>query len=261
MLFLGMSLMFSACVKEDYDNPPSDCDDIVFTKTHTIQELKAMLGTATKVKIDTNIVVSGTVTSTDMHGNIYKELVIEDETGGISIQINASKLYEKYPLGQIVYVNCLGLYIGDSKGVTKLGALYEDNGAMKFGRIADNEFEKYVKRTCDNNKKQPTLISLDDINDSLLYQFVKIDEVQFASPNNTWADGVFSASLNNIIEDKNGKNLIVRTSGYSDFARDSLPKGSGYIQGILGKYETDYQLYVNFKTDAVMDKPRFDTSK
>ncbi len=257
LLIIGIAILFSACVKENFDNPPSNCDEMNYKKTHTIKEFKAMLGVDEKMEIDTDIVICGTVTSNDMYGNFHKELIIEDDSGAIAIGIDESKLFEKYPLGQIVYVECRGLYLGKSYEIIKLGALFNENGNVKVGRIAKDDFQKYVKRTCDNNLRQPKIITIDRINDDLLYQFVQIDEVQFSNPETTWADAVSMSGGNNIIQDKNNRTLIVRTSGYASFARDSLPVGSGSIQGIIGKYKEDYQIYVNFKTDAKMENPRF----
>ncbi len=251
-------IAFSSCVKDNFDEPPTNCNDFNFTATHTIKELKAML-TGDTLKLGDTVMIMGYVSSSDLHGNIYKELIIEDETGGIAIQIDQTDMHETYPLGLKVFVNCNGLYLGKSYEVVKLGGLFEEYGTIKFGRISDEDIvSEQIIRTCDKNLVTPTDVNL-PVNDDLLYQFVKIDSVQFADNEigDTYADWINQISVNHNIIDINGKTLIVRTSGYATFAKDSLPEGSGTIIGILGKYNDDYQLYLNSTDDINFDLERF----
>ena len=86
---------------------------------HTIADIKAMhpsLGSGTQDSIcswDEPFIVKAVVVSSDEGGNCYKYLTIQDETGGIEIAIDRSSLYNDYPVGQTVYLNCAGLIIGD----------------------------------------------------------------------------------------------------------------------------------------------------
>lgn len=263
--FLGISFAFSSCVKEDFDKPISNCDDVNLNATMSIQELKTLMPTDT-LKLSDSIIIEGNVISTDQYGNFYKELIIQDTSGAISISIDDSYMFTefRFPVGQKIYVKCGGLYLGNDYGVAQLGGLFLDNGSIAFGRIVgDTTIDKHLIRTCDNNLVTPKLLTIPEINsipDNELYQLITIENVQFQSSElgNTWADGINLQSMNRNIIDKNGNTLIVRTSGYSSFAKDSLPKGSGSITGVLGKYNADYQIYVRSTDDAIFDKERFE---
>ena len=92
------------------------------TPTATIAELKALYATHGVLKIqDDDMVIAGKVISDDHSGNIYRELYIQDETGVISIKIGLSALYSDYKLGQMIYVRCSGLTIGQYNGMPQLG--------------------------------------------------------------------------------------------------------------------------------------------
>jgi hypothetical protein len=90
--------------------------------TSTIAHLKELYAQYGVLKIqDDDMVIAGKVISDDHSGNIYRELYIQDETGVISVKIGLSSLYSDYKLGQMVYVRCGGLTIGQYNGMPQLG--------------------------------------------------------------------------------------------------------------------------------------------
>lgn len=259
ILALWGIIAFSGCVKQNFDEPPTNCDQINITPTFTINQLKNLF-TGDTTRLADSVIIEGYVTSTDQYGNFYKDLVIQDSTGAIDIMLDASYIFTKYPVGQKVYVKCDSLYLGKDAGVIKLGSLYLDYGVTKFGRIqGDAIIDEHIVKTCDNELQEPKKVSLSQINDALLYQLIEIDSIQFskADTGSTWADGINLNSENHNIIDLNYNSLIVRTSGYAAFAKDSLPKGSGKIVGILSKYNSDYQLYIRSLDDVDMNTSRF----
>jgi len=99
LVILGILMSFSSCVKHEFDAPPCSCDSINITATYSIQQVKDML-TGDTTRLDSTVIICGNVTSSDLYGNIYKELYIQDSSAGISIQIDAKYMYETYTLGQ-----------------------------------------------------------------------------------------------------------------------------------------------------------------
>ena len=86
----------------------------------TIQDLKGMYKSGGKEILD-EIWIKGQIISSDKTGNIYRELYIQDETGGIDVKIGKSSLYSDYKLGQWMYVYCKGLTLGAYNGMPQLG--------------------------------------------------------------------------------------------------------------------------------------------
>jgi len=87
----------------------------------TIKDLKAMYKNGKPMEITGNVWIKGQVTSSDKTGNIYRELYIQDKTGGIDLKLGKSSLYSEYSLGQWVYVYCDGLTMGAYNGMPQLG--------------------------------------------------------------------------------------------------------------------------------------------
>ena len=138
ILFSLALVAFSSCktVKEEWDpvftfgkNLPSeekfynesDLREFGFSGTWTtISELKAMYKGG-GVELKSNIWIKGQVISSDVTGNVYREIYIQDETGGIDLKLGKSSLYSEYRLGQWIYVCCDGLTLGAYNGMPQLG--------------------------------------------------------------------------------------------------------------------------------------------
>ena len=91
-----------------------------FTEFTSIKDLKALYKSP-GVEITSNIWIKGQVISSDRTGNIYREIYIQDATGGIDLKLGKSSLYSEYKLGQWVYVRCSSLTIGSYNGMPQLG--------------------------------------------------------------------------------------------------------------------------------------------
>ncbi|MBP5690080.1 MAG: OB-fold nucleic acid binding domain-containing protein [Bacteroidales bacterium] len=97
----------------------------------SITDLKKMYRSG-GLEIEDNVWIKGQVTSSDKSGNIYRELYIQDETGGIDVKVGKSSLYSEYLLGQWVYVNCKGLQLGAYNGMPQLGAPPDETSTNEY---------------------------------------------------------------------------------------------------------------------------------
>ena len=69
----------------------------------------------------------------------------------------------------------------------------------------------------------------------------------------TYADAVNLSTGSRLLSDCNGNTVSVRTSGYANFADDTLPSGNGSIVGIF----TIYNLKNNLLLEILMKFARF----
>jgi len=93
----------------------------------TIKDFRGLYNNAPK-EITGNVWIKGQVISDDREGNVYRELYIQDETGGLDVKIGKSSLYSEFSRGQWVYVKCQGLTLGAYNGMPQLG-LEKDEGS------------------------------------------------------------------------------------------------------------------------------------
>ncbi len=223
----------------------------------TIADIKAKhpsLGTGAQDSIcryDEQFIVKAVVVSSDEGGNCYKYLTIQDETGGIEIAIDRSSLFNEYPVGQTVYLNCAGLIVGDYHNKYQVGWVYQGS----VGRIAPAVLGRYLSKDGLPDLNNPLVANPIEIkgNSDLSAEnvncLVKIDGCKF-SP----ADDGLPLANNDFTTDReitfNGTSITVRTSNYAYFRNTLIDASKEYcLYGILGIYNSTYQLTLRTKDD------------
>ena len=83
-------LGISSCFKKKFEPPKSDSIfDPKLNVTHQIKDIKDF----PQNKITEDIVISGIIIMNDEHGNIFKKLIIQDETAGIEILLDQTNIF------------------------------------------------------------------------------------------------------------------------------------------------------------------------
>lgn len=273
------ALILGGC-QADMDTPDLEIPEATLTANMTILDLKEKYADQT-VQIDEDIVIKGRVVSSDASGNIYKSLVIQDETAAIAFSLNQSSMYVTYRLGQEVLVNMKGLYIGYYRGLQQVGAPGSPyNGTPQLGFMAyanwidhsqmnglpdpDCEYIRFGQTPTPDKMHCFVFNSLDEINSlplaQMQSQLVELRNVSFEGAGElNFSD--YQESANRTLIDANGATLTVRNSGYSNFYNDILPKGTGRVRGILSYYGDSWQLVLRDRADVMItedgefDKP------
>lgn len=258
---LFAALFILGCVKTTFDEPPVDGVIVELTPNKTIAQLKALhLSSGSYDRITEDIIVCGEVTMDDRSGNYYKTLVIEDETGGIEVKFNDGFLYTQFPLGRKICIRCKDLILTDYNGVTQLtGSLVDQGGVFDaFGLTESQVRVSIAKGAFADRPKSPKVIDLSALNKSLVSTLIRLDSVQFitADTAKTFADAVTLNSLNRTIEDCGGRKLVIRSSGFANFASQKTPTKRGSVTGVLGIFGTTYQLYLRDINDVNMQSGR-----
>lgn len=265
--FAVLLLSFMGCVHDDDYAAPDltdyQCQDL--TTTLTLTQAKALL-TGTTYTFTTDAVISGYVSSSDESGNIYKYLFIQDNyenpTEGLTISVDATSLYTKYPQGSKVYIKLNGLSLGKYGNALQLGYILSDG---TFGRIPESMVSSSIFRSCTEPirtivPKVFTLNQLGTANDKYIGCLVQINNAEFAKKHlcNNYAPS--EVTVDRQINDATSSvtTRVVRNSGYASFANQILPSGNGKFVGILSKYNSTYQFYINYTSDLNMTGTRID---
>lgn len=220
----------------------------------------------------TPYIIHGRVVSSDATGNIYKSIVIQDETAAIALSVNQGSTYTDYRIGQDVVLNATGLYIGYYNGLQQIGWLDEYNGAPSLTFMAwdfflahselngfPNPDVKYVAQDAQWPADAPYCIvttfsqlpSTGEAFRNMQSQLVEFRNVHFEEGGKeTFAP--YQESVNRTLVDANGGTLTVRTSGYSNFYNELIPEGSGNVRGILSYYGDGWQLLLRGLGDVMI---------
>ena len=270
---LVMGLGLTSCMDDDWKAPSGDTPAYGNNKKKkkkviSIDELKTKYGITKDmindiVRIDDGIQIKGVVTGNDAEGNIYNEIALQDETGGILVCIAQGGLCGQIQVGQEILIDLGGLYIGAYRSQPQIGVPYTStstSGAKSVypSRIARAEWQTRFKLIGKPDAKKLVAKEFDyeslKGNETELYKYagclVKATGVGFAkadgkttyAPKSEGAStgyGVMRAFKNMTTgKDYTTNEFGVRTSCYSDFAAEKLPEGKLTVTGILTCYKS-----------------------
>lgn len=270
---LVMGLGLTSCMDDDWKAPSGDTpaygnNTLQEKNVISIDELKAKYGITKDmindtVRIDDGIQIKGVVTGNDAEGNIYNEIALQDETGGILVCIAQGGLCGQMQVGQEVLIDLGGLYIGAYRSQPQIGVPYTSTSASGAkstypSRIARAEWQTRFKLIGKPDAKKLVAKEFDyeslKGNETELYKYagclVKATGVGFAkadgkttyAPKSEGAStgyGVMRAFKNmSTGKDYTTNEFGVRTSCYSDFAAEKLPEGKLTVTGILTCYKS-----------------------
>jgi len=267
----------SSCVKQDFDEPPVTIPHVNFASNMTIATLKskfilpiipvadtanfAVDSTQTMVKVKGDIIIQGIVTANDESGNIYKQIYIQDSTGGICVSVDQVDMYTTYKVGQRMFIKCKGLYLGQYGTAVQIGYPYNGKiGRMPAAMIPDHMFNDSLP----GKPLNPVVVNITSTDASyfakLQGQFVRFNKVGFSSsagaliaPGSTSSSFSMydSADVAISLPKSNGKSLILYSSNYATFSADRLPSGLGSVQGIFTVYNSNHAILSRDTKDFV----------
>jgi DNA/RNA endonuclease YhcR with UshA esterase domain len=193
--------------------------------------------------------ITGIVVSSDEQGNFYKTLVIQDETGGIQIKIANTSLFNRYPIGQQVFVKCQGLRLGQYGGLPQVGTLNPDDPTRLADIPSKLEFNHIYRHGLVKKEPAPFTITATTTEADLLdhlNMYIEIPDVSFKVVGVPFVDpyAAIAYTSRELSLSIGGKKLVVNTSKYvkPQIALALTPPGKGTVRGILTKFNNDYQI-------------------
>lgn len=245
LVFASILLVqFSGCKKET-DKPA--VANMLGHKVYSVSELKAIASCTNNCshRFTEDVYFVGVVIADEQSGNFYKEVYLRDRynTGGLRLDCKFRTNF----------------FIGDSLRVNLKGLDVNFNETTDMLEIDTVDYEKCVVKFASGAKPQPRVISLSDISTSNPYSnylcdLITVTGVEFISSDKAqiWADPISQMSLNRTVQNCDGKQLIVRSSNYSNFAMEKTPIGFGNITGIATAYQGTSQMAIRWPSEANM---------
>lgn len=251
LVFFSLATTALRCSRQ-YDEPPVYRADEL-KQTISIRQLRQMHLMGGFEQISDDHIISGIVIANDSTDNFYKQLVIQDSTGGITIRLDGTSLYSVYPLGMKLYVRLKDLWLGDYARMVQLGAAVDRTDPLypELTGIPQPLFNRYLVRGSRGNSVLPFHVTQDQLADSLQSCLVMLDKMEFAvaDTGRTYADAVNKLSANRTLKSCSGGGALLRTSGFASFAKVKIPMGNGTATAIYSVFNTEKQLMVRDTSD------------
>ena len=247
-----------------FDAPPPYAPPGNIQANTTIKALKAMHKSGNYDSVSTDIVISGIVVADDESGNIYKEIFLQDSTGGICVLLNRSYLYGDYPAGRELYIKCKGLWLSDYGKCIQLGYIDRTvpSNPASTG-IPSSLFDNYLVKGTLGNTVTPKIVTIAQLNnaataansnpssDALQSTLIQIATAQFSDVGLIYADtSANKLNVSRTIADCSGATTVAYTSGYADFAGVLLPAGGGSITAVYIPYNKTSELLIRDTSDV-----------
>jgi hypothetical protein len=224
ILSLALGLLLGGCKKE-YDTPPERI--LPIGQILTIQELRDLYqGDA--VRFPEPFSVYCVVTADEQSGNLYRNIHVQDATGAIVLRLN----------------NPGGVYQGDSIRIYLPGTILNPfSGLMQLDSVdVDNNIIKQATQV----QVEPELVEVSQITPAIQGKLIRLENVEFLDGDVClpYSDAIGQTTQNRLLTNCNGNTVIVRTSGFANFANQPLPQGNGSIIAVVGQFNTTMQLYI-----------------
>jgi hypothetical protein len=250
-IFLFITGLVTSCIPDDHDLPPTTGADPNIQVTSTIAQLKALYS-GTAMQLDDSLVISGLVVADDETGNFYKSIVIQDATAGILIRLDATNLFQTYPVGRRLFIKLGGLWMGEYHGLIQIGSSKTIGTINEVDAIPSTLFDKVILKGTLNNDVIPVDVNITSLNTSHQNMLIRLTNVQFITTDTGQAYAPGLMSTNRTLEDCSANPIIVRTSGYASFANSITPGRNGEFVGIYSEYGTTPQLIIRDLPDLKM---------
>ncbi|MDE7125524.1 MAG: hypothetical protein K2O12_03480, partial [Muribaculaceae bacterium] len=263
---------FTTACQDDFDDPAVEAPVATLTPNTTILDLKTTYwddATNYIQQIPANEdgshkVIHGYVVSSDEASNVFKSLVIQDETAALAMSIDSYNLYLNYRVGQEVVIDVTGMYIGKYNGLQQLGMpeWYEQGSAWEASFMSREFFQSHAQLNgLPQLEKVDTLVvnSFSELGTDpenlrkWQSQLVRFNNVSFEEGGIAQFSSYHSSGVNRVLKDAEGSNMNVRTSGYSNFWNMTLPTGSGDVVGILSFYGTSGWQFILIDAQGCMN--------
>jgi hypothetical protein len=270
---LAGTFTLASCMEGDWDVPegiPYGNNELEAGTTVTIAELQntyaSTISSDNYKQITEDLWLRCVINGNDYGDNLYKQISVQDETGGIIIGINGSDQGAFMPVGQKLLISLKGLYIGGYGNQAQLGGLY--NGGL--GRMELSEWKKHVR------------LIMDGSSDALAFGTMKVDTIDFdasktmaqqagrvvrlsgvtisrdGTPIIAPDDGSVSLVSNCVNRTLSGGNAgskcVLRTSTYAAFKGVAIPTTPVELYGIATIYRGTWQILARTQSDLTWTK-------
>jgi hypothetical protein len=194
--------------------------------------------TGASLTISDDIIVSGRVVSSDVAGNFYNTLFIEDGTGAVEIMAGMPDLDATYRPGQRIVVRARGLAVGWSNGAMQFGLPPEAGSGFQTGYFYHPVVaRRYISRVRDVEEVAPVETNVAELSTEMCGRLVTLRDLYLDPEESsaTWAvtEPTPTTGYRKFYTTYRRDSVTVLTSGYATFADMPLPTEPVTLTGIL----------------------------
>lgn len=233
---LFATVIIGGC-KREYDSPPERT--LPIGSVITLQELRDLyVNEPVRFRGDSS--VYAVVTADESSGNLYRNIYVQAGDAAINLRMQTPG----------------GLYQGDSIRIYLPGTVLSVyQGMMQLDSV---DVDNNIVKQATNVHVTPKPVTINEITPAIQGQLIRLDNVEFIGSelNMTYSDPVGQTNQNRNLTDCDGNTVLVRTSGYANFAGQAIPEGNGSFVAVVGQFSNDMQLFIRNVNEVQLTDPR-----
>ena len=276
IMMAAVCALFASCMGNSYAETdekmpsPYGNNELKETNVISIADLKAKFATPINTdyrdgtsyeQVTEALQIKGIVTSSDIAGNIYNELAIQDKTGAIIVSVGQSGLYGFLPIGTEILIDLKDLYIGNYGKQAQVGVPTKNaKGLTSIGRISRIVWDKHYKILSSGNPIEVKEFANGSAPTNWTFEkdagrLGVIRNVSFKSStpsvSGTFANATGGAgSVSWTLNEQDGKKVIVYNSNFAKFANAKIPTGKVDITGIFKRFNNQWEIIIRSLDDV-----------
>ncbi len=255
-----MLLIVSSCIKEERFGGLSGSCTNHLERNVTFEQVKNLYQ-GEVIEISHDWTLEGYVISSDREGNFFNSLHFQDHptnpTQGLQIDVDIRDSHLFYEVGDKIYIRLKGLYIGESKGVLKLGGAYALFGNLTIGRLPALSVADHIWIDCDQDTQIiPKPLGIEMVTEQFVNTLIELEHVEVADEELGLPFALKEEMSKRTLVNCTGDRLVMLNSGYSNFYEAIVPNKNGSIKGVLYKEKNEFQLIIRDSLDIFFDQER-----
>ena len=186
------------------------------------------------------------VVANDLYGELYKSIIVGDETGTLEINVDVRNYDECFPLYGEVDIYCCGLMLARVGRRIEMGAA--PTGEYPLSNIEEAVVDRYIRRTGHRGTYAPTTKQIAEISPLDIGEIVTIEDVRIeeAESGMFWCDFVDGEAISTLrtLVDKRGMTLPLRTISTCLYAGERMPQNEISVTGMVDYSDDRYFLRI-----------------
>lgn len=224
----------------------------------SIGDLRGYISPSSSVTINDDVIVVGRITSSDREGNFYKQIAIEDDTGGLVLLVDLYNTHREYPEGVELALRLKGCAAQYNYGTLEVGRADKRYGVDYLQ--SQVRIDEVVVRGTSIAKRQATPRQINELKGSMCGELTRIERLQLVA--STSIDTTTGEILSDArwreyatFVDERSDTIVVYTSEYATYAERKIPNTEVAIEGILQQIKHPntreyYSLKMRYESDC-----------
>ncbi len=222
--------LLSGCYDSFGDGGSEPTDDTP-TPNVTTQQLSEMLESESLIIYD-DMIVQGSVTSTDRNGNFYKSFIIERYGYGLEILEGLYDSYVHHDVGCVVSIKLQGLIISRYLGVLRVGVIPDEGSYYTSDYMSsDVVIDEHIFSSNEYEIIEPHVVEIGELDEDMCGRLICVESLQHLPSDSDTQPYTWEGYQQFV--DNYGNSIWSYTSEYANFSLLSIPQDRVCLCGIL----------------------------